>query len=221
MALTLVTGPMFSGKSSFLLNWALSRQKVFTFKHKSDDRYGPDVTTHSGSSRPCEYLASSFAGAFQAFLAFAESEETRLLDEAWQKENQDRIPDFVSQPSLHELALAENPDWFPDPSLYSIVIDEAHLFKDTQAVDMFLKMGCDVVAAGLAGGTLGSPLTSMSSLLGKATTLHHLHAVCGFCGADDASFTADLAPDPATYIGGSERYKPACYRCRFRAELNV
>jgi len=28
--LTLVSGPMFSGKSSFLLNWSVSKQKVFS-----------------------------------------------------------------------------------------------------------------------------------------------------------------------------------------------
>ena len=221
MALTLVIGPMFSGKSSFLLNWASSRQKVFTFKHKSDNRYGPDVTTHSGSVKSCDFLASSFASAVQAFLAFAEKNESRLLDEAWYKNNIDKVPVLVTQPSLHELALAENPGWFPDPSLYSIMIDEAHLFQDTQAVDLFLNMGCEVIAAGLAGGTLGSPLTSMAPLFGRATTLHHLHAVCGFCGADDASFTADLAPDPGTWIGGAERYKPSCHRCRFSAGLYV
>ena len=85
MALTPVIGPMFSGKSSFLLNWASFRQKTFTFKHKFDDRYVQDVFTHTGSVKSCNFLASSFANAFQAFLAFAGNNETRLLDEAWYK----------------------------------------------------------------------------------------------------------------------------------------
>lgn len=53
--LTVITGPMFAGKSSYLINWLIANEKVhrrvLAFKPAKDDRYGKDkISTHNGLS---------------------------------------------------------------------------------------------------------------------------------------------------------------------------
>ena len=53
--LTVITGPMFAGKSSYLINWLIANREVgrriLGFKPAKDDRYGLDkIVSHNGIS---------------------------------------------------------------------------------------------------------------------------------------------------------------------------
>ena len=218
--LHLVLGPMFSGKTTFLMEWAASRRRLFGFKHRADCRYGTDISLHNhqGDRMQCHYLAGTIEDAFQTFVEFA----GRRAVEADHPptcglRQRSGLRSFAACNCWRGVRVDEMVAFHsPDLSGYSIVIDEVHLFPDNHKIDRFLGAGCTVIAAGLSGGNLGRAMNSTAALVSRASTFTLLRANCDFCTNRDALFTVDCVPQPGTFIGGRERYKSACHRCRFR-----
>ena len=68
--LELITGSMFSGKSTELIRqisrYKIAGRKVLTVSHSSDDRYGEDlISTHSGSNIKPDYMLSLLEKIFE------------------------------------------------------------------------------------------------------------------------------------------------------------
>ena len=218
--LHLVLGPMFSGKTTRLMEWAFGRQKLFGFKHRADCRYGNETSLHShtGDHMQCHYLAGTIENAFHAFVEFA---GRRALvanhHPTCGLRQRSGLRSFAACNCGRGVRVAEMVAMqTPDLSGYSILIDEVHLFPDCHKVDRFLGAGCTVMAAGLSGGNLGRAMNSIAPLVSRASTFSLLRADCNFCTNKDALFTVDCVPASGTFIGGRERYKSACHRCRFR-----
>ena len=64
MSFKLIIGPMFAGKSTFLLDEInkiiSSGQEVLVICHSSDDRYGLGLNTHNGNSYKDVILGNTF-----------------------------------------------------------------------------------------------------------------------------------------------------------------
>lgn len=70
--LTVITGPMYSGKTSRLLALARAHQiagkQVRLFKPSNDSRYGNDIKTHFGDALKCMTIPLDMAGVQKHFL---------------------------------------------------------------------------------------------------------------------------------------------------------
>lgn len=93
--LTVITGPMFAGKSSKLLSIAranlIAGKRVGYFKPKRDDRDGDVIATHDGVSVECN-VASNSANLYEKFRKY----DVFCIDEAQFFDSQSLIQ-FVTQ----------------------------------------------------------------------------------------------------------------------------
>ena len=68
MSFTLITGPMFAGKSTYLLNEIKriknAKEEVLVICHSADDRYGKGLISHNGDSYNDVISCASFEEAF-------------------------------------------------------------------------------------------------------------------------------------------------------------
>jgi thymidine kinase len=203
MSLSLILGPMFSGKSSELRRcvdrWRLAvefggkkdtKTTAATFLYirpSIDNRYGSNVVTHSGIS----------------------DKDVTFLDDL---------------STIPKLAVYKQ--------LVCIFIDEIQFYNNTLPIILqFIADGIEVTCAGLDAYANQKMWPEISALFPFATKLVKLTSVCMKCGSDSATLTIEKAQDshapqapqahqeedtketPKIKIGHANIYQSICILC--------
>ncbi|MBE3550757.1 MAG: Thymidine kinase [Brockia lithotrophica] len=189
--LTVVSGPMFAGKSEFLI--ALYRnltegrgresEYIGVYKHALDKRYGEgEIVSHAGKRLPATPVGS------------AEELYTRIRSRG------------------ERVVLVDEGQFFLDA-------DSDGRYVLVRVVSHLLGRGVWVVVAGLDKDFRGFPFGPMADLLALADERISLFARCAVCGAP-ATLTQRLVDgkparvdDPLLLVGAEEAYEPRCRRC--------
>lgn len=183
MSLTLIVGPMFSGKSSALLNILLGgRGKIIVVKHTCDDRTQSrdiDIVTHDGRSFR-ETLSN--AGASFNIVAVSTMRDVEALLPV------DEISKVV------------------------IGVDEGQFFEDLHMCDRFALSGAAVFVAALSGTYTREPFPSVAALLPKCDEIEVLSSTCE-CGKPAPFSRRISDETELVVIGGSDKYAPCCRGC--------
>ena len=187
--LTVVTGPMYSGKSSGVVErverMARASRHALVLRPVLDTRT-ESLHTHAGRAVPAGFA--------------------RYVAEA-------RVPVL---PPRHRDA-APTVAWPRiGPEVRLVALDEVQ-FLPAASVTTFitaaLARGVDVVCAGLDLDSRGRPFDTMAALLALADAVEKRTAVCVCCGAD-ARRSQRLTADPArVVVGGAGDYEARCTEC--------
>lgn len=186
--LTILTGCMFSGKTTELLRRVAATPvgSVRVFKQAMDDRYRRDaVVAHTGEMADAEVVcgAEEIAAAVFAVRAVAENPPQSPLAKGGGK----RL----------------------------VAIDEAHFFEIELCVviETLRASGVDVVVTALDRGSWGQRFPVVDRLLELADERVPMFAVCARCGGR-AEWTQRLTPIvEGRLVGGPEAYEPRCAKC--------
>jgi len=189
--LTVVSGPMFAGKSEFLITFYHGLREsrgwgagyIGVYKHALDKRYGAgEIVCHSGKRIPAIPVGSA-----EELYARIRSRGERVV-------------------------LVDEGQFFLDT-------DSDGSFAFVRVISHLLGRGLWVVVAGLDKDFRGLPFGPMADLLALADERISLFARCAVCGAP-ATFTQRLvdgkparADDPLLLVGAKEVYEPRCRRC--------
>lgn len=183
--LTLIIGPMFSGKTTKFIEYATKAilnpdKKAFIYKPKRDNRYSENaIVSHSGIeiniTKNIECIPRDINVEPYAPPA------TYLFDEV----------QFLGKPFV------EIVDSFPFPTIVSVLLDQGH----------------DVVCAGLLRGADGHIFDITHQLQGMADEVIEMRGTCYVC--DSRSTETQRLPEtgeqPERYdIGGKDKYQPVC-----------
>jgi len=187
-----IYGPMFSGKTSDLINnandfiKALGHEKVIIIKHASDNRYTP----HDSHKRSQVYLSQVVSHAGDKIDAFATDDLNNVI-----------LTVLYSQVSV-------------------VAIDEGQFFSGlADFCEIARKYGKKVIVAGLDLDFRKEWFPEMKKLIDIADRKTVVTAICDVCG-DDAQYTFrknSVLPlgvrSQVAVIGGSELYHPLCSGC--------
>lgn len=182
--LTIITGPMWSGKTTELLRRydrkVHAHVDCLLVKHGIDTRYGHQhIITHVN---------------------------TYGLHTKGQAVIYDTIAGLISGEGL-----------FSDRKVDSVFIDEIQFFSDKHLCLELLRVGINVVVAGLNGDFKQNMFPGMDKLFAHASDITMLTAVCGKCRKQDAPFSCKLKETTGSQevdIGGAEKYIPLCMGCK-------
>lgn len=181
---TLLLGPMFGGKTSRLLS-DLERQR-HAGRHALLIRYAADTRYTRGNS------VSTHAG-------LTVTDQPAGAD----------MGSLAVQPAS-ELCGVRLPD-----GVGVVGVDEGQFFPDLEeAVAAWTARGVNVYIAALNGDYERRPFPQVSAVLGYATAMRFLPAVCR-CG-EDAPYTMKIVADEPVdgrLIGGSDKFRPMCAAC--------
>lgn len=182
---TLITvcGPMFAGKSTYIIN-AIQTQSVAgfsclkpaTYKHAHDfKRRGThEIVAHDKKTCSAQSLSDEDVAAFLA----------------------------EPQKILH---IKENHDW--------LIIDEIQFFASApilQFCEKSLAMGLNICCAGLNQDSFGQPFGCIGNLLAMSDKIVLLNASCAVCGADATKTQRVVGGHEIIAIGGADMYQPRC-----------
>jgi thymidine kinase len=184
--LTVITGPMFCGKTTELLRRydrkVHAKVPCLLVTHGIDTRYSKNqVVTHLN---------------------------TYGLHTNGQAVSYKTIAEFIQGEGLIE-------------SIYinTVFIDEIQFFSDKHVCLDLLKVGINVVVAGLNGDFRRIMFPGMDALFASASNIVMLTSVCGRCQLD-APFTTKYKDEAhltgvqsAFDVGGSDKYVPTCLQC--------
>ena len=202
MSISVICGPMFSGKSSAMLSevkrHSLANKQVFLIKHSLDIRFGNlGISTHSGNSIPANISVPLLSQATDSVLNAEINIDVIAVDEG------QFFPDLVRWCEMMAnigkkvivAGLVTNFNRDPFPTMTSLIC-KAERYR------IFLPP------------PFPPPFPS-NTLLFSVTKLS---AICMTC-YKDASFhkliNNNVGPDPKDYIGGSEMYKAVCRVCYY------
>tara|TARA_Y100000590_G_scaffold323211_1_gene366071 strand:+ start:4441 stop:5094 length:654 start_codon:yes stop_codon:yes gene_type:complete len=188
--LVAITGPMFSGKSSELIN----RVKLAELQGKDVVCYTPDsrfnkttprtsiIKSRSGVEVPAFPLDSKLNG-YKIFSAFTEA-----------------IRMGFSPPDV-------------------IAIDEAQFFYKHElgfaVKEMILHYGVNFIVAGLSRDYTGNPFGAMPRIITMADEVVQLFAVCNKCKSTDATKTVRISEARDKIVLGSNHYNAYCSTCHW------
>lgn len=190
--LTVITGPMFSGKTSRLLSildaYYHAGRTSCIFKPANDYRYGYDaVKTHFGRKR--------------AAFPIPTKEPLKIMELS------------------RSLSSVKKGDEFVPASVFGI--DEAQFFEPKgliSAVETMLywrdNEQVDIVISGLSQDSDGKPFGAMPHLLAIADDIVHLKSVCAKTkqiGAGTRTFRKDKSDNSQVLVGGVELYEPRSF----------
>lgn len=182
---TLITvcGPMFAGKSTFIINaiqsqciQGLSCLTPATYKHTHDyTRRGThEIVAHD--KKTCDALSL----------------------------NDEDIADFLNNPEKL-LQIKANHDW--------LIIDEIQFFASTamlQFCENSLAMGLNLCCAGLNQDSFGQPFGCIGNLLAMSDDIVLLSANCAICDAKATKTQRLVSGQEIVAIGGADMYEPRC-----------
>ena len=184
--LTVITGPMFSGKTSRLISLIdsniIADMGTLIFKPSNDTRYDATnmIKTHSGRYSPAMAVDKNKPMDILSCLLNYETEQfnvnTVAIDEV-----QFFKPDVICQLVNHLL-----------------FIEKRH-----------------VIVAGLSNDFEGKPFGAMPNLLSMADEIISLKAVCAKCKKINGATRTYRKSDSKeqTVVGGAETYEPRCFDC--------
>ena len=200
-------GPMFSGKSSVLVEEIKRRlignqkpgKDFLAFNHKSDVRYGEKIiASHKNEN----------------VVATPISDSKELLEI------------LFNLPKKRDLKPTDIKKDFIE--LKAIYIDEAQFFDNNLSQTLSLieknfqkhpkrKFPLNIHTAGLDQDFLGRPFGPMPDIMAIANEVHKHTAVCTVCGENNATKTQRLingkpasSDNPIVLIGGEESYTARC-----------
>jgi thymidine kinase len=185
--LELIIGPMFSGKTSRLLEiykkCEISNINCVIINHKSDDRYSKDSTllSHSKEKAPCI-----------------------LLNKLYQVINNmasDNKCDIATKILNSKVILINEGQFFDDIKESVMVL-----------VEQYNKI---VYVCGLDGDFKRSKFGNLLNLIPFCDKIEKIHSLCKICcNGNNAIFSHRTSKNLCqTLIGGSDEYLPLCRKC--------
>lgn len=182
--LTVITGPMFAGKTTYLINLLIANTKVgrtvMAFKPAKDTRYAEQFIQSHNAAKFQSTAIQSPLEVFQQMAAFEQ----------------------VAGKSFYPSILGFDEAQFFEPM---------HMQK---TVEDLLVGGFSVLVAGLAQNSFGEPFGAMGSLMAMADEVVHLPAVCALCKKSKATRTYRWnSSKDRVLVGGADDYEPRCYSC--------
>ena len=187
--LELFIGPMFSGKTSKLLE--IYKQNIFckipiiVINHSSDIRYHKtDLSTHDKIMIPCV-------------------QTTHLLD-IW---NYDNLEDPIDEDlmNIH----------FQFREAKVVLINEGQFFPDLiQCVEELLKENKKLFICGLDGDFERKKFGNILDLIPLCDKVTKMTSLCGICkDGTPGIFSLRLTNDKEQFLIGSDNYIPVCRKC--------
>jgi thymidine kinase len=187
--LELFIGPMFSGKTSKLLE--IYKQNIFckipiiVINHSSDIRYHKtDLSTHDKIMIPC-------------------IQTTHLLD-IW---NYDNLEDPIDEDlmNIH----------FQFREAKVVLINEGQFFPDLiQCVEELLKENKKIFICGLDGDFERKKFGNILDLIPLCDKVTKMTSLCGICkDGTPGIFSLRLTNDKEQFLIGSDNYIPVCRKC--------
>lgn len=189
--LTVVSGPMFSGKSEYLIEiyreltqvHGYRSEHIGVYKHSLDGRYSrAAIVSHAGRQLPAVPVESA-----EELLSFVNSRNERVV--------------------------------LLDEGQFFLNIDPDGHFVLVRGISQLLTREIWIVIAGLDKDFRGLPFGPMADLLALADERTSLFGRCAVCGAP-ASLTQRLVngkpahvDDPLLLVGAQEVYEPRCRQC--------
>ena len=201
------TGPMFSGKSSTLVEGIKRRlignqkqgRDFLAFNHKDDKRYGKEIiASHKGENVIAIPIETS-------------KELLEILFDLPKK--RDLKPNDIKKEYLQLKVLYLDEAQFFDKDLGKTLKIIENLFHQHPK----RKNPLEIHAAGLDLDFRGEPFGPMPDLLARADEVNKHTAVCTTCGENNARHTQRLingkpasVDEPIVLVGGEESYTARC-----------
>ena len=188
--LELIIGPMFSGKTSYLLDvykkCRLCNIPIAVINHSSDNRYTDNnnlLSTHDKTVVPCIL--------------------TKSLMDLW---NYDSLEEIYSDKSENHM-LMRNAD--------VILINEGQFFEDLYlcVLDM-LREKKQVYVCGLDGDFQRQKFGAILDLIPMCDKVTKLNSLCGICkNGTPGIFSKRISNEKEQFLIGSDNYIPVCRNC--------
>ena len=188
--LELIIGPMFSGKTSYLLDvykkCKLCNIPIAVINHSADNRYTNDdnlLSTHDKTMVPCIL--------------------TKTLMDLWNYT--DLEDNYNDKSSGHMLIRNAN----------VILINEGQFFEDLYpcVLDM-LREKKQVYICGLDGDFQRNKFGSILDLIPMCDKVTKLNSLCGICkNGTPGIFSKRITGDKEQFLIGSDNYIPVCRNC--------
>lgn len=187
MKLTVITGPMFSRKTTYLVNHIRQNEsegkKVLVLKHKIDDRYQgkEELVTHD----KLRHRAIPIKHWHDLRALVCEQKEGRI-------KLRDDKPDLIC--------------------IDEVMFFDMNMFRMIK--ELFLKDKIAFTVAGLDMDHTQEPMGIMPNLMGIATDVIKLKARCSVCGSYQAGYTRKKKADAVIVeVGADDLYEPLCIEC--------
>lgn len=184
-SITLITGPMFSGKTTELLRTVrvsqIANGKCCVVRPMMDTRWDEnEVHTHYSAQK---HGVKGYS-----------------IDEG----------DIVVTENLMDKI-----ELFTQNEYDVVAIDEGQFFKDLQPACTYMATkGIHVVVAALNGDSNQKGFDSVTQLYPHCENINMLKAICMHCRSREASFSVKLsAGGPQVDVGGSDKYMAVCRCC--------
>jgi thymidine kinase len=186
--LELFVGPMFSGKTTKLIDlykkYSYCNIKVCVINHSLDTRYSQNqMSTHDGILVPCIFISDILS-----VYNYSEIE----------------VP--MNETGKNHLLLKESE---------VILINEGQFFKDLyEGVLEMLKDNKKVFISGLDGDFQKNKFGSLLDLIPHCDKITKLHSLCGICKNGTAGiFSKRIVKEKSQTLVGVENYIPVCRKC--------
>jgi thymidine kinase len=187
--LELIIGPMFSGKTSYLLDiykkCKLCNISMAVINHSSDNRYtnNSSLSTHDKLMVPCI--------------------STKSLMELW---NYDDLEEKYNEKSNNHMSLR---------NAKVILINEGQFFNDLYpcVIDM-LKEKKQVYICGLDGDFQRQKFGDILELIPMCDKVTKLNSLCSICkNGTPGIFSKRISNEKEQFLIGSDNYLPVCRNC--------
>ena len=188
--LELIIGPMFSGKTSYLLDvykkCKLCNIPIAVINHSSDNRYTDNnnlLSTHDKTMVPCIL--------------------TKTLIDLWNYDSLDE--NYSDKSECHMLLRNAN----------VILINEGQFFEDLYpcVLDM-LREKKQVYICGLDGDFQRQKFGAILDLIPMCDKVTKLNSLCGICkNGTPGIFSKRISDEKEQFLIGSDNYIPVCRNC--------
>lgn len=195
-SLTIITGPMFAGKTSKMIEMleeiiTQKNTKILSYKHGADNRYDEkndttegNIKSHDGKIFPCALI----------------KDPVEILHLLRKNSHSETIEDKIC-----------------------VAVDEVQFFDSSvmiKVVKKLLERDCKVILSGLDLDFLCNPFGPILELTKSADKVIRLTAICARCKSGKAIYSKRIIESNALIaIGGAESYQPSCEAC-FDEEWN-
>lgn len=196
--LTVITGPMFSSKTSTLFDildeYFYSDRRIVLFKPENDTRYtgGDVVCTHSGRKRNA--------------YAFPRDKPSMIIGLASQLASMRRTEQYIPP----DVVGIDEAQFFDADKLIEVV--EKILYKSKESG---FPTQPDLVISGLSQDSSGKPFGAMPHLLAIADDIIHCKSVCAVTKkrrAATRTYRKDKTNGAQVVVGGREKYEARSFK---------
>jgi len=181
--ITLIFGPMFSGKTTYLLSYErrflIAKKSVLLVKWSKDTRYSEHrIVTHNGEHNQSKSIVS--VGALSSIpYELLHNTECILIDEG---------------------------QFFPDLMEWC----QAYEHRRVAGAEVIKR---HIVIAGLSGDYKQQSFEPITAIIPIADHIIHLKSICSVCAADAPFTVRTSHETAQTVIGNDDKYQPRCKDC--------